>query len=62
MKDYVKGENNKVTREYKEWIEKEQSTVTKKIDLVEIDLRRIREAIGDQIGELQKGTDTFTFA
>ncbi|CDW88654.1 UNKNOWN [Stylonychia lemnae] len=62
MRDYVRGENNKVTRDYKEWIEKEQSTVFRRIDQIDIDMRRIREAIGDQIGELQKGTDTFTSA
>lgn len=60
MKDYVKGETNKVTRDYKEYMELENTMLYKKMDLLEMDLRRVREMMGDQIGELQKGTDSFT--
>ena len=52
MKDFVRGEFNKTQREYKEYVEKENLGLLKKIDIVEIDLRRVREAMGDQIGEI----------
>ena len=60
MKDFVKGEINKVSRDYKDYVEKENYDLLKKIDVLESDIRKVKDVIGVQIGELQKGTDTFT--
>eukprot|EP00347_Sterkiella_histriomuscorum_P017595 403348737 len=60
MKDFVKGECNKLQRDYKDHIEKEQTITIKRVESLELDVRKVKDVIGAQIGELQKGTDTFT--
>lgn len=52
MKDYVRGEMNKMTREYKEHVELEINDISKKFDVLDIDVRRVREMLGEQLGEL----------
>ncbi len=52
MKDFVKGEFNKCSRDYKDLVEVEREGLQKKIDIIELEVRRVREAMGDQIGEL----------
>ncbi len=47
MKDYVKGEMNKVTRDYKDHVEIEINDISKKFDLLDIDVRRVREMLGE---------------
>lgn len=59
MKDFVKGECNKLSRDYKDYVEKENNSTIKKVEMLEGDLRKVRAAMGDQIDELQKGTDAF---
>lgn len=52
MKDFVRGEFNKLQREYRDHIEQETNVLIKKIDNVEIDVRKVKDVIGVQIGEL----------
>lgn len=52
MKDFVKGECNKLSRDYKDYVEKENNSTIKKVDILEGDLRKVRAAMGDQIDEL----------
>jgi len=60
MKDFVKGEVNKVTRDYKEHVEIEVNEVGKKVYVLDADLRKVRDILGEQLGQLMKGNDTFT--
>lgn len=52
MKDYVKGEMNKLTRDYKDHVEIEINDINKKFDHLDVDVRRVREILGEQLGEL----------
>lgn len=46
MKDFVKGECNKVQRDAKEGLDRETTILYKKSESLDFDLRKIKEAIG----------------
>jgi hypothetical protein len=60
MKDCIKGECVKLERWTKELIEKENESVLKNIDYVETEIRKVKDVMGNSLGEFQKGTDNFT--
>ena len=47
MKDYIKGECNKLEREMKGYVEFEKEETLKVIDYVDMDIRKLRDAFSN---------------
>lgn len=59
MKDFVKGELTKLQREQNELVEKSVYPLEKKTETCISEINYLKDRLGNQIGELQKGSDEF---